>query len=234
MYKRILLKLSGEALSDSSSSPLSPKKLQDVALEIKKVYDLGVEICIVVGGGNIYRGKMGVDLGMARATGDSMGMLATVLNALAVSNALESVGVPSCVMTSISMIQIAEPFTRSKALSHLRDKKVVIFGGGTGNPYFSTDTCSALRALETNCDAILMAKNGVDGVYNADPRKNKNAEKFEEISYHEVISRNLQVMDQTAVSLCMENHVPLIVFNMNEPGNILKAALQEKIGTTIK
>lgn len=234
MYKRILLKLSGEALSDNNGSPLSQKKLQDVAMEIKKVYDLGVEICIVVGGGNIYRGKMGTELQIARPVGDSMGMLATVFNALAIFNSLEMVGVPSCVMTSIPMVQIAEPFNRFNALEHLKNKKVVIFGGGTGNPYFSTDTCSALRALETNCEAILMAKNGVDGVYSADPRVVKDAKKYDEITYLEMISQNLQVMDQTAVSLCMENHMPLVVFNMNEPGNIVKATRQEKIGTTIK
>lgn len=234
MYKRVLIKLSGEALSEKNGSPLAPSKLHEVALEIKKIHDLGVEIGIVVGGGNIYRGKMGVELGMNRATGDSMGMLATVLNALAISNSLEAVGVESVVMTSISMIQIAEPFTRNKAISNLKAKKVVVYGGGTGNPYFSTDTCSALRALETNCDAILMAKNGVNGVYDSDPKTNEHAKMFDEISYLDVISKNLKVMDHTAVTLCEENKMPIVVFNMNEKGNIILAVEGKKIGTTIK
>ena len=234
MYKRVLLKLSGEALSNGKDNLFYVEHLQNVALEVKEVVKEGIQVAIVVGGGNLYRGKIGVSLGMDRHTGDSMGMLATVMNALAISNALTQQGVENVVMTSIEMKGLAEHFTRNSADKALKEGKVVVFGGGTGHPYFSTDTTSALRALETNCDVILMAKNGVDGVYSADPRHNKDAYKFDEISYQEVIERNLQVMDQTATSLCKDNNMPLVVFNMNEKGNIVKACKGKINGTLVK
>lgn len=237
MYKRILLKLSGEALSneDNTGGPIDLEKLNKIALEIKKVYDLGVEIAIVVGAGNIWRGKMGTQMGMERSAGDYMGMLATILNALAIQNALELLNIPTRVQTSLNVNECAEPYIRRKALSHLSSKRVVILGGGTGNPYFSTDTTAALRALELDVDVILMAKNGVNGVYLSDPRKNKDAIRYKEITYMDIINKKLEVMDSTAVSLCMDNHMPLFVFNMNVEGNILKAVQQDmSIGTLIK
>ena len=237
MYKRILLKLSGEALSneDNTGGPIDLEKLNKIALEIKKVYDLGVEIAIVVGAGNIWRGKMGTQMGMESSAGDYMGMLATILNALAIQNALELLNIPTRVQTSLNVNECAEPYIRRKALSHLSSKRVVILGGGTGNPYFSTDTTAALRALELDVDVILMAKNGVNGVYSSDPRKNKDAIRYEEITYMDIINKKLEVMDSTAVSLCMDNHMPLFVFNMNVEGNILKAVQQDmSIGTLIK
>ena len=234
MYKRVLLKLSGEALSDGKGNPFCKENLDNVAKEIALVIKENIQVCIVVGGGNLYRGKMGVDMGMDRSTGDYMGMLATVMNALALSNALNHVDVKNVVMTSIEMKGLTEVFTQRNAINFLNEGNVVIFGAGTGHPYFSTDTTSALRALETKCDIILAAKNGVDGIYSADPRKDKNAVKFDEITYQEVIEKNLQVMDQTAISLCKENLMPLKVFNMNEKGNILKACKGEVIGTIVK
>ena len=234
MYKRVLLKLSGEALSNGKDNPFYEEHLQNVALEIKEAVASGVQVAIVVGGGNLYRGKIGVSLGMDRATGDYMGMLATVMNALAISNALTKNNVDNVVMTSIEMKGLAEHFTAPGAIKALNEGKVVVFGGGTGHPYFSTDTCSALRALETKCEVILMAKNGVDGVYSADPKKDKNAVKYETITYQEVIEKDLQVMDQTATSLCKDNQMPLIVFNMNEKGNIYKACCGQIDGTLVK
>lgn len=236
MYKRVLLKLSGEALSSGENKgPIDSKKLNRIASEIKKVYDLGVEIAIVVGAGNIYRGKLGTQMGMERSAGDYMGMLATILNALAIQNALEMLGVPTRVQTSLNVNQVAEPYIRRKAISHLNSKKIVILGGGTGNPYFSTDTTAALRALELGVDVILMAKNGVDGIYSADPRKDKDAVRFESITYMDIIKKKLEVMDSTAVSLCMDNKMPLFVFNMNVDGNIVKAAQQDmSIGTYVQ
>lgn len=234
MYKRVLLKLSGEALSNGKDNLFYEEHLQNVAIEVKQAVKAGVQVAIVVGGGNLYRGKIGVSLGMDRATGDYMGMLATVMNALAISNSLTKNDVDNVVMTSIEMKGVAEHFTASSAIKALSNGKVVIFGGGTGHPYFSTDTCSALRAVETKCEVILMAKNGVDGVYDSDPRKNKNAVKYDEITYQEVIEKNLQVMDQTATSLCKDNSMPLIVFNMNEKGNIYKACCGQINGTLVK
>ena len=234
MYKRVLLKLSGEALSNGKDNPFYEEHLQNVALEVKSAVEAGVQVAIVVGGGNLYRGKIGVSLGMDRATGDYMGMLATAMNALAISNALTKNEVKNVVMTSIEMKGLAEHFTASSAIKALEKGKVVIFGGGTGHPYFSTDTCSALRALETKCEVILMAKNGVDGVYNCDPRVNKNAVKYDTITYQEVIEQDLQVMDQTATSLCKDNTMPLVVFNMNEKGNIYKACCGQINGTLVK
>ena len=206
----------------------------DIARQIKDAKELGVEIAIVCGGGNLWRGKTGADMGMDRSSADYMGMLATVMNGLAVQNALETIGVPTRLLTAIEMRQVAEPYIRRRAIRHLEKGRIVIFGGGTGNPYFSTDTTAALRAAEINADAILMAKNGVDGVYNADPRYNPEATKYDELSYLEVLNQGLQVMDSTAASLCMDNDIELLVFNMNESGNIKKAVAGEKIGTIVK
>ena len=201
--------------------------------EIKEVHALGVEIAIIVGGGNIWRGITGAEMGMERAQADYMGMLATVMNSLALQDVLENNGVPTRVQTSIDMRQIAEPFIRRRAIRHLEKGRVVIFAAGTGNPYFSTDTLAALRAAEVNADVILMAKNNVDGVYDADPRHDANATKFDNLSHLDVIAKGLKVMDSTASSLSMDNDIPLVVFNLNEPGNIRRVVLGESIGTVV-
>ena len=200
---------------------------------IKEVQKLGVELAIVVGGGNFIRGKMMAEMGMNRAQADYMGMLGTVINALAVQNALEQEGVQTRVQTAVEMQKVAEPFILRRALRHLEKGRIVIFGAGTGSPYFSTDTTAALRASEINADVILMAKNGVDGVYDSDPKKNPNAKKYDTLNYMDVLNEGLQVMDSTAISMCMDNDIDLVVFNMNEPGNIVKAVRREVNGTTI-
>ncbi len=233
MYKRVLLKLSGEALSGNEKN-FDPVVLKDLAREIKEVAELGVQVAIVVGGGNFIRGKTVEELGMDRVQGDYMGMLATIINALAIQSSLEREGVMTRVQTSIDMPKVAEPFIQRRALRHLEKGRVVIFGGGTGSPYFSTDTTAALRASEIRADVILMAKNGVDGVYSADPRKDPNAVKYDTLTYMDVLNQGLQVMDTTATSMCMDNNIELIVFNMNERGNIVKAVKEEKIGTVVK
>lgn len=233
MYKRVLLKLSGEALSSENDS-FCQEHLDDVALEIKEAINEGVQICIVIGGGNIYRGKTGEKLGMDRSIGDFMGMLATMMNSLALSNSLNKVNVDNIIYSSIELNGYLEQYNQRKVNDDLNNKKIVIFAGGTGHPYFSTDTCSALRALESKCDIILAAKNGVDGVYSADPNKDKTATRYDSITFEEVISKNLQVMDQTAISLCKENKMPIFVFNMNKKGNILKACEGKTLGTLIK
>lgn len=233
-YKRVVLKLSGEALAGEAGFGIQPPVIAEFAEQIKEVHDMGVEIAIVVGGGNIWRGQVGEELGMERAQADYMGMLATVMNALALQDSLESHGVPTRVQTSIEMRQIAEPYIRRRAERHLEKDRVVIFAGGTGNPYFSTDTAAALRAAEINADVILMAKNGVDGVYSADPKVDDTAVKYEELSHIDIISKGLHVMDTTASSLSMDNEIPLVVFNLNEPGNIKRVCMGENIGTTIK
>lgn len=233
-YKRIVLKLSGEALAGEKGFGIQPPVISEFVDQIKEVYEMGVEIAIVVGGGNIWRGQVGEELGMERAQADYMGMLATVMNALALQDALEAKDVPTRVQTSIEMRQIAEPYIRRRAERHLEKGRVVIFAGGTGNPYFSTDTTAALRAAEIDADVILMAKNGVDGVYSADPKKDANAVKYDELSHLEVISKGLNVMDSTASSLSMDNEIPLVVFNLNEPGNIKRVCMGENIGTTVK
>lgn len=204
IYKRVVLKLSGEALAGEKGFGINPPTIKDIVAEIKDVHDLGVEITIVVGGGNIWRGTTGAEMGMKRAQADYMGMLATVMNALALQDTLENIGVPTRVQTSIDMRQIAEPYIRRKAVRHLEKRRVVIFAGGTGNPYFSTDTTAALRAAEINADVVLMAKNNVDGVYSADPRTTADAVKFSELTHLDVISKGLQVMDSTASSLSMD------------------------------
>ncbi|MCR5794883.1 MAG: UMP kinase [Solobacterium sp.] len=232
MYKRVLLKLSGEALSGKEKN-FDPAVLHNLAVEIKEARDLGIEIAIVLGGGNFIRGKTVADIGIDRVQGDYMGMLATIINALAVSASLEGVGVHTRVQTSIDMPKVAEPFIQRRAVRHLEKGRVVIFGGGTGSPYFTTDTTAALRASEIKADVILMAKNGVDGVYSADPKIDPNAVRFEHLTYMDLLNRGLQVMDTTATSMCMDNNIELMVFNMNEPGNIVKAMKGEKIGTII-
>ncbi|ARK22741.1 UMP kinase [Sporosarcina sp. P26b] len=233
-YKRIVLKLSGEALAGEQGYGLSPEVVKSVANQVKEVVELGVEVAVVVGGGNIWRGKVGSEMGMDRTTADYMGMLATVMNSLALQDALEKLGPETRVMSSIDMRQVAEPYIRRKAIRHLEKKRVVIFAAGTGNPYFSTDTTAALRAAEIEADVILMAKNNVDGVYTADPMKDSSATKYLELSYLEVISQGLEVMDSTASTLCMDNDIPLVVFSIMENGNIKKAVLGDKIGTVVR
>lgn len=233
MYKRVLLKLSGEALSGTEKN-FDPNILHNLAEEIKEAQKLGTEIAIVVGGGNFIRGKTVADIGIDRVQGDYMGMLATIINALAIQSALEAVGVDTRVQTSIDMPKVAEPFIQRRADRHLEKGRVVIFGGGTGSPYFSTDTTAALRASEIKADVILMAKNGVDGVYSADPKLDPSAVKYDSLTYMDLLNKGLQVMDSTATSMCMDNHMELMVFNMNESGNIVKAVNGDKIGTIIK
>ncbi len=233
-YKRIVLKISGEALAGSQGTGIDPTVISHLAEEIKAVHDLGVEIGIVCGGGNMWRGETGEKLGMERSQADYMGMLATIMNGLALQDGLEHVGVPTRLQTSIEMRQIAEPYIRRKAIRHLEKGRVVIMGGGTGNPYFSTDTTAALRAAEINADVILMAKNGVDGVYSADPKIDPNAKKYNELTQLDVISKDLKVMDRTASSLSMDTNIPLIVFNVNTEGNIRKVVMGEHIGTVIE
>ncbi|WP_047981242.1 UMP kinase [Ornithinibacillus contaminans] len=233
-YRRIVLKLSGEALSGEQGYGIEPKIIQSIATQIKDVVSLGVEVVVVVGGGNIWRGKVGSEMGMDRATADYMGMLATVMNSLALQDALETIDIPTRVQTSIEMRQVAEPYIRRKAIRHLEKKRVVIFAAGTGNPYFSTDTTAALRAAEIEAEVILMAKNNVDGVYSDDPRTNKDAKKYDNITYMEMLNEGLGVMDSTASTLCMENDIPLIVFSITEEGNIKKVVQGETIGTTIR
>ena len=233
-YKRVVLKLSGEALAGDTGFGINPPTIEEIVKEIKEVHDLGVEIAIVVGGGNIWRGTTGAEMGMERAQADYMGMLATVMNSLALQDALENEGVPTRVQTSIEMRQIAEPYIRRRAVRHLEKGRVVIFAAGTGNPYFSTDTTAALRVAEINADVILMAKNNVDGVYSSDPMKDLNATKFSELTHLDVISKGLQVMDTTASSLSMDNDIPLVVFNLNRQGNIRRVIMGEDIGTTVR
>lgn len=232
-YKRVLLKLSGEALAGEKGYGIDPATVNSIAAEIKEVYELGIEIAIVVGGGNLWRGEAGAQLGMERAQADYVGMLGTVMNALSLQDALENQGVPTRVQTAIEMRQVAEPYVRRKAVRHLEKGRVVIFGAGTGSPYFSTDTTSALRAAEVNADAILMGKNGVDGVYNDDPRKNPDAVKYEQLTHMDVISQGLDIMDSTASTLSMDNDIDLVVFNLNKHGNIKRVVMGENIGTTV-
>jgi len=233
-YRRIVLKLSGEALSGDQGSGIEPKVIQSISNQVKEVAELGVEVAIVVGGGNIWRGKVGSEVGMDRATADYMGMLATVMNSLALQDGLENIGIPTRVQTSIEMRQVAEPYIRRKAIRHLEKKRVVIFAAGTGNPYFSTDTTAALRAAEIEAEVILMAKNNVDGVYTDDPKINEKAKKYDSLSYMEMLNKELGVMDSTASSLCMDNDIPLIVFSIMEEGNIKRVVQGETIGTTIR
>ena len=229
-YKRILLKISGEALAGKQGTGLDFNTLGSIAKVVKECNDRGVQIAIVVGGGNFWRGRSGGDMDRTRA--DHMGMLATVINSLAMQSALEAEGVPTRVQTAIEMRQIAEPYIRGKAISHLEKNRVVIFGCGTGNPFFSTDTAAALRAAEIDADAIFLAKK-VDAVYDSDPAKNPDAKRFDALTYIEVLNRGLGVMDSTATSLCMDNDIPILVFGLNDPQNIIRVLQGEKIGTIV-
>ncbi|NQW43239.1 MAG: UMP kinase [Bacteroidetes bacterium] len=232
-YKRILVKLSGEALMGEKEYGIDPKVLEQYAAEIKTVVDAGVQVAIVIGGGNIFRGVQGVQSGLAdRAQGDYMGMLATVINAMALQGALERISVKTRLQSAIKMEQICEPFIRRRAVRHLEKGRVVIFGAGTGNPYFTTDTAASLRAVEIEADLILKGTR-VDGVYSADPEKHSDAIKFETITFGEVYEKGLSIMDLTAITLCQENHLPIVVFDMNKKGNLLKLVEGEKVGTLV-
>ena len=232
-YKRVLLKISGEALAGDAHRGLDFAVIGGVCDVIKQCVEAGVQVGVVVGGGNFWRGVKDGGGKMERTRADHMGMLATVINALAVADCLEQRGVEVRVQTAIAMNQIAEPYIRSKAIRHLEKGRVVIFGAGTGNPYFSTDTTAALRAAEIEADVILMAKKGTDGIYDSDPNKNANAKKFDSLTYIEILNKGLHVMDTTATSLCMDNKIPLLVFNIDDHENIFRAALGEEIGTTV-
>ena len=231
-YKRILLKLSGEALQGEQGYGIDPKVISEIASQIAQIVDGGVELAITVGGGNIFRGLAGAAEGMDRAQADYIGMLATIMNALALQEGLERAGVDTRVQSAISMQEVAEPYIRRKAIRHLEKGRVVIFAGGTGNPYFTTDTTAALRACEIDAEAILKATQ-VDGIYDSDPHANPDATKFDEISYMEVLSHELHVMDSTATTLCMDNGIPIIVFNLHKPGNIDCVLKGEHVGTTV-
>ncbi len=232
-YKRVLLKLSGEALMGSQEYGIDPGVLQNIADEILPVYRLKVQLAIVIGGGNIFRGISGIAQGMDRATGDYMGMLATMLNALALQNVMENVGIDTRVLSALEMKELAEPYIRRRATRHLEKGRVVIFGGGTGNPFFTTDTAAALRGMEINADVILKATK-VDGVYTADPFTDPDAKLVRELSYLEVLQQQLKVMDATAISLCMDNSLPVIVFKMMEKGNIRRVLEGEAVGTIVR
>ncbi|MEO0381662.1 MAG: UMP kinase [Pseudomonadota bacterium] len=217
-FNRVMLKISGEALMGDQGFGLHPPTVERVAREVKAVHDMGVEICLVIGGGNVFRGLQGSAQGMERTTADYMGMLATVMNALAMQSALEGIGVFTRVISAITMNEVAEPYIRRRAVRHLEKKRVCIFAGGTGNPYFTTDTAAALRANEMSCEAILMGKNGVDGIYDKDPKQHDDAKRYDKVTYDEVLQKNLRVMDASAIALARDNNMPLIVFNLDEPG----------------
>jgi uridylate kinase len=231
-YRRVLLKLSGEALAGAQGYGIDPDTLTTIAREIKEVVDLGVQLALVIGGGNIFRGLAASSKGMDRASADYMGMLATVINSLAMQDALEKVGVLTRVQSAIAMSEVAEPYIRRRAMRHLEKGRVVIFGAGTGNPYFTTDTAASLRAMEIGADVILKGTK-VDGVYTADPKKDSDAVKFEQLTYIDVLRKGLQVMDATATSLCMDNNLPIVVFDITTPGNVKRLVLGDKIGTIV-
>lgn len=231
-YKRILLKLSGESLMGDTNYGLDPRVLSQYAQDIRQITDMGVQVALVIGGGNIYRGLNEADTGIERAQGDYMGMLATVINGMALQSALEKAGVITRLQSAIKMEQIAEPYIRRRAMRHLEKGRVVIFGAGTGNPYFTTDTAGSLRAIEIKADVILKGTR-VDGIYTADPEKDKTATRYDNISFADCISRNLKVMDMTAFTLCMENNLPIVVFDMNKPGNLMNVVIGKKTGTLV-
>ncbi|MGB0203182.1 MAG: UMP kinase [Acholeplasmataceae bacterium] len=233
MYNRIIIKLSGEALKGDGIYGIHPLTVKKIATEIKDIHALGVDVGIVVGGGNLWRGKTGEELGMDRAQADYMGMLGTVMNSLALQDALESIEVPSRVMTVLPISTVAEPYIRRRAMRHFEKNRVLIFAGGTGTPYFSTDTAAALRAAELDAKIILMAKNGVDGVYDKDPKKHQDATMYDALTQEDILVKKLGVMDQTAASMCHENKIDVIVFNLNTSGNMKKAVLEEPIGTKV-
>jgi uridylate kinase len=232
-YKRILLKLSGESLMGDKNFGLDPAVIAQYAHEIKQIYDLGVQVAIVIGGGNIYRGMNEAETGIERAQGDYMGMLATVINGMALQSGLEKAGVVTRLQSAIKMEQIAEPYIRRRAMRHLEKGRVVIFGAGTGNPYFTTDTAGSLRAVEIKADVILKGTR-VDGIYTADPEKDPTATKYGHITFAECITQNLKIMDMTAFTLCMENNLPIVVFDMNKPGNLMSVVIGEKTGTLVR
>jgi uridylate kinase len=234
VFKRVLLKLSGESLMGSLEYGTDPERVKSVAGELARVREQGVELAVVVGAGNIYRGMAGAAAGMDRATADYMGMLATVLNALPLQDALEAEGVHTRVLSAIHIAEVAEPYIRRRAMRHLEKGRIVIFAAGTGNPFFTTDTAAALRAVEVHAEAILMAKNGVEGVYSADPKLDPSAEFIERISHMEAVQRGLKVMDATALTLCMENRLPIHVFNMDDERNIDRIVCGEKVGTVVE
>jgi uridylate kinase len=231
-YHRILLKLSGESLSGPMGFGIDPLRAEDVAMRVREVHEFGVDVAIVIGGGNLWRGRSGLDRGMDRATADYMGMLATVMNALALMDAMERMGLVTRVQSAVEMHAVAEPYIRRRAIRHLEKGRVVIFGGGTGNPFFSTDTAAALRAMEIGADVVIKATK-VDGVYDADPMTNPNAHRFEHLTYMETINRRLEVMDSTAVSLCMDNDLPILVLNLWHPDALRQALFGEQVGTLV-
>jgi len=231
-YKRVLLKLSGESLMGDKSEGIDPKMLTYFAKEVEKILNYGVEVCVVIGGGNIYRGLNAAEQGIDRVAGDQMGMLATVINSIALQNAFENHGMYTRLMTAIEMQEIAEPYIRRRAMRHLEKGRIVIFGAGTGHPYFSTDTAAALRAVEIVADVVFKGTR-VDGIYDSDPEKNKDAIKYDAITYKDVLNKGLRVMDLTAISLCQENNLPVVVFNMNKENNLLKLVSGENIGTRV-
>ena len=231
-YRRVLLKLSGEVLGGSSGTGICPEAVHGMAAQIREVKELGVQVVVVIGGGNIFRGVSGSEQGIERATGDYMGMLATVINSLALQDALEKLGVPTRVQSAINVSQVAEPFIRRRAVRHMEKGRVVIFGGGTGNPYFSTDTAAALRANEIGAEVILKATK-VDGIYDSDPKKNPKAKRFTEISDTDALVKRLKVMDSTAFSMCMDNKMPIIVFDFFKEHNLRRVVLGEKVGTLV-
>ena len=232
-FRRVLLKLSGEALLGDLPYGMSPERVESLAAEVKRVHDLGVEIALVIGAGNIYRGMQGAAEGMDRATADYAGMLATVLNSLAIQDALERIGAHTRVLSAITVSEVAEPYIRRRAIRHLEKGRIIIFAAGTGNPFFTTDTAAALRALEVGADAILMAKNAVSGVYDEDPRLHPGAEFIPKLTHMEAIERGVKVMDTTALTLCMDNGLPIYVFGLDEPGTIERVVAGERIGTII-
>ena len=232
-YKRILLKISGEILTGKGNFGIDPKVMQQIAREIQEVKSLGVEVAIVIGGGNIFRGMVASSKGMDRASADYMGMLATVMNAIALQDSLEKIDVHTRVQTAIEMREVAEPYIRRRAIRHLEKGRVVIFAGGTGNPYFTTDTTASLRAMEIGAEVILKATK-VDGIYDVDPLLNKRAKKFDELTYLDVLKKQLKVMDATAISLCMDHQIPIIVFSLKEKGNVKRVILGEKVGTKVR
>jgi uridylate kinase len=232
IYRRILLKLSGESMAGSADFGIDPAKAEEIAKRIRQVRDFGVDVAIVIGAGNLWRGRTGLDRGMDRATADYMGMLATVMNALALMDAMERMGLVTRVQSAVEMHAVAEPYIRRRAIRHLEKGRVVIFGGGTGNPYFSTDTAAALRAMEIGANVLIKATK-VDGVYDSDPLKNPNAKRFDRLSYMETISRRLEVMDSTAISLCMDNHLPILVLDLWQSDSLRRALFGEAVGTLV-